>query len=390
MRYSKTIMRISIISVALGICVLIWAFAITTGFRKEIREKIIGFSGHLEIHYFDNNTSYEKRAILIEENMLETLKSVEQVACIRPIIHKAGIIQQNEVIEGLLFKGVAPDYPMQFFQKYLVKGHLPEYDSNNISNDILLSESLAKRLHLDTGGKIRVYFVQQPVRQRAFRICGIYNTGLSSYDNTLSLCDIRHLQKINGWNANQADGLEVTLHDFKQMEKAKSLINSLIPYDWTAETAKESHRELFDWMDLFDQNILVLVILISIVVCITLISTQLTLVLEQTSNIGVLKTLGTSNRLIRNVFLQISSKILLKGMLWGNGIALLVCLIQDKTHLIHLNPDNYFMDYVPMECLWQQVVSINLFVWAVTMLVLILPTHYITTRIRTVEAIRSK
>ena len=389
-RYARPIIRISVISVALGVCVMIWAFAITSGFRKEIREKVVGFAGHIEIHYFDNNISYEKQSIRTDSVNLEEIARLKEVADLQPDIHKAGIIQKEDVIEGVVFKGVSASFPFPFFQKHLVRGRLPVYEDSITSNDILLSESMARKLRLDTGDKIRVFFVQQPVRQRSFRICGLYNTGLSSYDNNLAVCDIKHLQKLNGWEANEVDGIEVMLHDFRQMESAKEKINALLPYDWIAETAKERHRNLFDWMDLFDQNILVLVILITIVVCITLISTQLTLVLEQTSNIGILQTLGASNNLIRNVFLTISGKILLQGLLWGNGIALAVCFLQNKTHLIRLNPENYFVDYVPMLCQWQHLLGINLFVWLVTMLVLILPTHYITTRIRTVEAIRSK
>lgn len=383
-------MHISVISVALGVCVLIWAFAITSGFRKEIREKAIGFSGHIDIHYFDNNTSYEKQAISLESINTNALRSLDEVTDIQPHIHKAGIIQVNDVIDGVLFKGIGTNYPTRFFNNHLVKGNLPEYNDSSNSNDILISEAMAKKMHLDTGDKIRVYFVQQPIRQRAFHICGIYNTGMSSYDNTLAICDIKHLQKLNGWESSQVDGIEVILHDFNQIETAKNRINKMLPYDWIGESVIESNRNLFDWMDLFDQNILVLVILITIVVCITLISTLLTLVLEQTSNIGILKTLGSNNGLIRNVFLYISGKILLKGLLWGNAIALLVCLIQNRTHIIKLNPENYFVDFVPMLCQWGEVVGINLFVWLVTMMVLILPTNYITRHIRTVEAIQSK
>ena len=389
-RHIQPALRISTISVALGVCVMIWAFAITSGFRKEIREKVVGFTGYIDIQYFDNNTSYEKQGICIDSLDFQSIDALPEVTRITSSVHKAGILQKEEMIEGIFFKGVGPDYPLDFFQKNLVRGELPSYNDSSTSNDILLSEAMAIKLRLDTGERIRVYFVQQPVRQRSFHICGIYNTGLNYYDKNFALCDIRHLQKLNGWGAGQVDGIEVALRDFEQMESAKNRINTLLPYNLQAVTAREQQRELFDWMELFDQNILVLVILITLVVCITLISTQLTLVLEQTPNIGILKTLGSGNRLIRNVFLFICGKILLKGLLWGNGIALLVCFLQNETHLLRLNPENYFVDYVPMLCQWQHLLGINLFIWAVTMLVLILPTHHITTRIRTVEAIRSK
>lgn len=388
--FSTLVIRISTISVALGICVMIWSFAITGGFRKEIRDKVIGFGSHIEIHYFDNNFSYEKRAISSQTQGLQDIASLPNVKKIQYCAYKAGILQTEHEIEGVVFKGIDSTYEPSFFKKHLVRGHFPDYANNSHSNDILISESIADKLQLDTGQKIRAYFIQEPVRQRSFRIAGIYNTGLGSFDQTYILCPLRHIQKLNGWPEDSVSSIEILLHDFEQLEETDASINERLPYNLVAENTKELHRDMFDWISLFDQNVLILVILITLVVCITLISTQLTLILEQTSTIGILQTLGCRPRDIQNIFLYISGRILLKGMLAGNVIAIVVCNIQQYTHLIPLDPKSYFMDYVPMMCQWQHVLEINVFILFVCIGILTLPAYYITRHIRTVDAIETK
>lgn len=389
-QYSRPIVRISAISVALGVCVLIWAFSITQGFRKEIQEKVSGFGAHIEIQYFENNTSYEKKAFSTDSLDLEKIRSIPGIRHLQCCASKAGVIQTEEEIEGVVFKGVGPDYDRNFFEKHLKKGCFPAYCDSNTSNDILISQAMAERLHLDTGERIRVYFVQEPVRQRSFRICGIYNTGLSTYDNSCALCDIRHIRKLNEWNESETDGIEILLDDFGSMDAKCEEINDEIPFYLLAQTTKDMHRDMFDWIDLFDQNVFILVLLITIVVCISLISTQLTLILEQIPNIGILKTLGCSNKDIRNIFLYICRSILLKGMLFGNCIAVGICFLQEWTHLLKLNPENYYMEYVPMPFCWQHLLVINIFIFAVSMATLILPTQFVAKKIRTVEAIETK
>lgn len=388
--FSKLVIRISITSVAMGICVMIWSFAITGGFQKEIRDKVIGFGSHIEIHYFDNNFSYEKKPISLNALKLNEIENLPEVRKVQACAYKAGILQTDEEIEGVVFKGIDASYDPDFFREHLVRGHFPDYAEDSLSNDIVISESIAEKLQLDTGQKIRAYFVQDPVRQRSFRITGIYNTGLASFDQAYIICPLRHIQKLNGWTKDSVNTLEILLNDFDQLEASTESVNAILPYNLVAENTKELHRDMFDWISLFDQNVLILVILITIVVCITLISTQLTLILEQIPTIGILQTLGCSPKDIRKVFLYISGRILLKGILIGNCIAILVCFIQQRTHLLHLDPKNYFMDYVPMMCQWQHVVGINVFILVVCIGILILPTYYITRHIRTVDAIETK
>ncbi|MBQ2488356.1 MAG: ABC transporter permease [Bacteroidales bacterium] len=389
-RFSKPILWIATISVGLGVCVMIWAFAITSGFRKEIREKVVGFGSHIVIQRFDNNQSYEKQPFSTHSLPLSKIERLPNVRCVQKCASKAGIIQTNEEIEGILFKGIDSNYDSSFFTRHLIRGHFPNYAHESETNDILISSHLANRLQLDTGEKIRVYFIQNPVRQRSFNIAGIYNTGLGNYDQTYALCAIRHIQKLNNWTEDSVDAIEILLHDFDKMENTCSRINHALPYQLTAETTKKMHPDMFEWIALFDQNVIVLVILITIVVCITLISTLLTITLEQIPAIGMLQTLGCTTKDIRNIFLFISRRILLKGMLIGNAAAMLFCMMQQKTHMLRLDPKNYFMDYVPMLCQWQHILGINLSVFAVGICFLLIPSHFVTKQIRIVDALDTK
>lgn len=369
---------------------MIWSFAITGGFRKEIRDKVVGFGSHIVIQYFDNNQSYEKQPFSMQEEAFEKIARLPNVKKIYGCAGKAGVFQSGEEMEGVLFKGIGTDYPPQFFTRHLVRGVFPDYNDPENANDIIISEHLAKRLRLDTGDKVRTYFVQEPIRQRNFRIAGIYNTGLATYDETYAICSIRQIQKLNNWAETDVDAVELLLEDMEKMDATCEEANRILPYQLNAETARTLHPDMFDWISLFDQNVLVLVILITLVVCITLISTQLTITLEQIPTIGILQTLGCSPKDIRNIFLYISGGILVKGILAGNMIALIVCQIQQRTHLIRLDPKNYFMDYVPMLCQWRQIIGINLFVLFVSLLLLTIPAHRVAKRIRIVDAIDTK
>lgn len=389
-RFSKPIVNISIISIALGVCVLILVFAITAGFRKEIQDKVIGFGSHIEITYFDNNESYQKVPIDKNSSYVSQIQGLPNVKSIHTYAMKAGIVKTESEIEGIVLKGVDDGYDFSFFQKHLVKGELLHIHDSNTVNDILISETIAIRLHLDTGSKLLIYFVQDPPRQRIFKVKGIYKTDMTSYDETFALCDLKHIQKLNDWTRDQIDGFEITLYDFDQLEKTNDEINAMIPYDLIAQTIISRNKNLFDWIGLFDQNILILLILIIIVICISVVSTQLTLILEQISTIGILKTLGCNHTTIRNIFLNISGSILLKGLLAGNSIGLFLCFMQHQFHVIKLNPQNYFMPYVTIEVVWYHLVMINVFVLLASLLVLIFPAYFVTRKIQIVDSIRFK
>lgn len=387
-RFSKPIVTISIISIALGVCVLILVFAVTTGFRSEIQNKVIGFGSHIEISYFDNNESYQKIPIHKNSSFVFQIKQMPNVKNIQVYASKAGILKTEDEIEGIVLKGIDVDYDHLFFSKHLVKGEIIKLRDSAIVNDILISEITAKRLHLDTGSKLIIYFVQEPPRQRVFIVKGIYKTDMASFDERYAVCDLKIIQKLNDWNRDQIDGFEINVFDFNQLDITNDEINDLIPYNLNAQTIVSRNKSLFDWIGLFDQNISVLLILIIIVICISVISTQLTLILEQISTIGILKTLGCTHKNIRNIFLHISTLILIKGLLIGNAVGLFLCFIQNQWHIIKLNPQNYYMSYVPIEIIGTHLLIINGLVVIASVAVLIIPAYFVTRKIQIVDAIR--
>ncbi len=387
-RFSKPIVVISIVSVALGVSVLLLVFAITTGFRKEIRNKIIGFGSHIEINYFDNNESYQKYPIDKQSPFLQEIRALDNVSNIQSYAMKAGIVKVENEIEGIALKGVGEDYDLEFFRKKLQRGRLLNINDSVTSNEVLISQTTADRLHIDTGSKMLFYFVQDPPRQRVLHVVGVYKTDMANYDKTIAFCDIKHIQKLNDWTSNQIDGFEIILSDFNKLEETTDAINAIIPYNLLARSVVERNKDIFNWIGLFDQNILVILILVIIVICISLVSTQLTIILEQISTIGILKTMGCNNVNIRDIFVNISRNILIKGMIIGNVVGLSLCYLQYKYHLIALDAINYYMSYVPISLEWQHVLLVNAIVLLISLFTLLFPAYFVARKIQIIDAIR--
>jgi lipoprotein-releasing system permease protein len=381
-------MIISIISVALGVSILILAFAVTSGFKSEIRGKIVGFGSHIEIVRFDNNNSYESVPILTDFDFYNDILALENVLSIQSVATKAGIVKGEQDIEGVVFKGVGEEYNSSFFEKHLVKGRFIQMSDSVVSNEIIVSEILANKLHLDTGQRLLAYFVQNPVRQRMFTITGIYNTGLGTHDKNIILADIRQMQKLNDWDKNRASGIEILLKDFDKIDYTNEQINELLPPDMQSNTIIERHREIFDWLDLFDQNVYILILLIIIVATVSLTSTQLTISLEHISTIGILKTLGCTNVVIRNIFLYISARILGYGLLFGNLIALTICYLQHIFKIITLNSENYFVSFVPIQVDVWNVLLINAGTILISLAILLIPSYFVAQKTKAIDALR--
>ena len=387
-RVSKPVVMISIITVALGICILLLTFAITAGFRNEIRDKVVGFGSHIEIAHFDNNFSYESSPVFINTQLISSIKRIKGVANIQPFTTKAGIVKTENDVEGVVFKGIDARYDSLFFVKNLVKGNFLLLSDSTTSNDVLVSETLAKKLQLDVGQKFMAFFIQNPVRQRMFTIKGIYNTGFGTYDKTYIICDIAHLQKLNDWKNDCVGGLEILIDDFDNINRINNAVNDVLPYDLQSTTIIDRNRDIFDWIRLFDQNVLILIFLVVITTGVSLISTQLILSLEHISTIGLLKSLGCTTTAIRNIFLFLSARILSLGLLFGNAIGLLFCLVQNRFHLITLNPDNYYVSYVPVDVQCLHVILINIGAILISFSVLIIPAHFVARRTSAINALR--
>jgi len=391
---SRPIISIATLGIALGLSVMILAIAIVTGFKAGITEKLTGFGSHIQISNYDNNNSFETYAI--DKNLvpIERLSQIEGIKHIQTYATKPGIIKTKEEIQGVVLNGASLNHDWSFFKDKLVEGEIINMIPTKKSNQVLISEKLAKLLHLNVGEKLIMYFVQDPIRQRAFTISGIYNSGMDEFDKLFVICDMRHIQKLNNWEDNQVSGIEITIDDFKKLAETKELIRNNITgifsddgSTFKVRTIKQKYPQIFNWLEMLDVNVWIILGLMILVAGFNMVSGLLIIILEKTNMIGILKALGTDNWSVRKIFLYQSSMIIGKGMLLGNLIGIGICLIQYHFQLISLDPVNYYLDTVPINLNWFHLLLLNIGTLIATVSMLLVPSYWIT-RITPSKAIK--
>ena len=301
---------------------------------------------------------------------------------------KVGILKVSDQVEGIVLKGIDSTFSWDLFQTHIMAGNPLLYHSDSVSNKILISKTLASKLQLQIGDKVGAYFVQEPPRQRSFVVEGIYQTDLPEVDNRFVLTDLRHVQKLNDWTPEQISGIEILIDNYNQLDVLGKQVHHEIPYNLKAETIKQLYPNIFEWLALSDTNAIVLLIITIIVCIITMISTFFIVVLEQTKNIGILKTMGLNHKQVVKLFLIIASRLILRGLCWGNIIGLGIGILQTTLHIIPLDPAVYYVSYIPIAIHSVTVLWVNLLVFSACLLTLLLPAIYISKRISPVEAIR--
>ena len=384
--YTKPILRIAILAIALSVAVMLISIMVVTGFKNDISDKIIGFGSHITISNFTNNQSYESEPISVEQDFYPSITAVEGVKHISTFATKAGIIKTTDEIQGVVLKGVSSDYDWTFFKDNLVSGSVFEVNDSVKSNQILISENISKTLDLNVGDGLVMYFVQNPPRVRKFHISGIYNTAMSDFDKLFVLGDINHIQALNGWENNEVGGFEIQLTNFDDLDEITDEVYNLTPYNLNAQSIKEKTPQIFNWLDLQDVNVQVILILMLIVGVINMITALLILILERTKTIGILKALGATNWSVRKIFLYSAVNLIVKGLLVGNAIALSFAFLQKQFSLISLDPATYYMDTVPINFDLTYILLLNIGTVVVCYLVLIVPSVIIT-KITAIKAI---
>ena len=375
--YTRPIIRIAILAVALSVSIMLLSVFILSGFKAEISDKVFGFGGHIVISKFSYNQSYENDPINYSKEIVSKIESIDDVENIQKFTTKAGIIKKEEEILGVIIKGVGQDYNWKFFEKNLVFGELPIYDSVT-SNKVLISENISKKMKLEIGDDLVMYFVQKPTRVRKFIISGIYKTGLTEFDEITVLADIRHIQKLNNWNNNQIGGYEVLLSNIDNLQYNSDLIDETIDFDLKAISIKDKYPQIFDWLRLQDFNVLIILILMLIVGGVNMITSLLIIILEKSRLIGVLKAIGATNWDIRKVFIYNSLYIISSGLLFGNMIALSFSIAQKFFNLIKLDENIYFMSYVPIKIEFVSLLLINFGTIIICYLILVIPSIVIS------------
>ncbi|OWY24787.1 ABC transporter permease [Sphingobacteriales bacterium UPWRP_1] len=389
--FSGFIITIAVAAVALSVAVMLITTATVNGFQNQISRKIFGFWGHIHISKFDLNQSYEDiHPVSIYQSFYPGLDTVPGIKHIQVYAHKAGIIKTDTEIEGIVLKGIGKDFDWTFFKEYLTDGNIISVTDTVKSNDILISNTTARRLSLKTGDKLAVYFVQDPPLVRKFTISGIYKTGLEEYDEKYALIDIRHIQKLNKWEEDEVGGFEVFLNHTEELNHFSDLIYYQIAgQDLQSQNIREINPNIFEWLELQDMNERVILALMTIVAIINMITALLILILERTNMIGILKALGATNWSIRRIFLYNAMYIVGWGLVIGNVLGLGICLLQQHFGFITLPEESYYLSVAPIDINPVTIIVLNLATMVVCLIALVWPS-YLVTAINPIKAIRFK
>jgi lipoprotein-releasing system permease protein len=385
--FSKPIIRISIVAIALGIAMMTLSLSIVQGFQAEIEKKITGFGAHIQISTYDSRGLLENKPISKNRDFVPTLLKIDGIHHIQTFANKAAILQFKENNYGVVMKGVGPDYKWSFFEQYITEGNIPKLDSSIKTNDILISSTIANKLQLKNGDEVLAYFVQQPPRTRKFKICGIYSTGFGEMDEQIILGDIQHIQKLNGWEDHQIGGFEVLIDDIERVEELDEKVYEAIDYDLSSTSIKDARPDIFNWLELQDINVIIIISLLVLVCGIDMISALLILILERTNMIGILKAVGAQNASIRKIFLYNASYLIVMGLFWGNLLGSGISLLQLKFGFMTLPQEAYFIDKVPIQFDFINLLLLNVGTLICCFVMLLIPSGIIA-RISPVKAIR--
>jgi len=382
--FSATVSRIGMVSVALGIAVGIIAFSILLGFKQTIKDKVFLFGAHLKLSTFSLNESAEENPMSINLPIFKSLPP--SIVYKQAVAHKAGILKTPDELQGAILKGVGPDFNWKTFNQTLVKGKPIDFSDSALTTQVILSNKIAKALRIDVGQSLNMYFVQNPPRARKLTVVGIYETDVEEFDNQLIIGNIALVQRLNGWDKNTIGSYEFFVDDFNNLRSIESNLKKQLPPDLRVESVTRRFPALFDWLNMLDQNTLILMSLILLVACFNIISVLLVMMMERTSMIGLLKTLGSPNGQIRKIFFYIGIQLAIKGLLLGNLLGIGLCLIQKNFKIIPLDPINYSMSFVPIQFDWQMIIILNISTLVIIALILIIPTLIIAS-IRPIQAL---
>jgi lipoprotein-releasing system permease protein len=387
--FSKLIVRIAIIGIMLGLGVMILSIAVIKGFKGEIKDKVRGFAGDIQIIKLDNNNSYENSSFVDSAAVVKNIRSLKQVVSITPYATKPGIIKANNEIEGVVLKGVDKTYKWDYIKKSLVSGSVMDFKDSTLQ--ILISQYTANRLKLKAGDDLLMYFIKegQPARKRKFKIKGIFNLGVDEVDKTFVISDLALIRRLNNWKKSEIGSYEVRVNDFNMVGSTADAIDDILPIILKSNTIIENYPTIFEWLKLLDVNTVVMLVLMTAVAVINMISALLIMILERTAMIGIFKAMGAGNWVIQKIFLYNAAYLIGVGLLLGNLLGLGIGYFQQSTHFFKLDQASYYMTFVPIKFEAGDVIMLNVSTLVVCLLVLIIPSMLVT-RISPVKAIRFK
>ena len=389
-KVSRPAIRIATIGVAIGLAVMIITVSVVLGFKHTIRDKVVGFGSHIQVHNIMNYNGSDPHPICANDSLMKAIESIDGVAHAERFSTTQGILKTDEDFLGVAFKGIAAEYDTTFLHKHLVEGSIPEFSDSVSHYKLLISKMIADKMRLKAGDRVYGYFIDgEDVRTRKFTVSGIYQTNMTRFDETLCFTDLYTASKLNGWTDNQATGIEVIVKDFDHLgETADQFIDNVNRTSdeqgnaLTTDTIYELYPQVFSWLELLDINVWIILTLMVCVAGFTMISGLLIIILERTQMIGILKALGARNKTVRHTFLWFSVFIISQGLLFGNIVGIGLVLLQQYTGIITLDPQTYYVSEAPMELNIPLIVMINLATLLICVFVLIAPSFLISHEIR--------
>ena len=385
-KVSRPAIHIATAGVAIGLAVMIISVCVVLGFKHTIRDKVIGFGSHIQVADFLTLQQMEQYPIVIDDSMIDVLKHIPDVAHVQRFAMKEGILKTDSDFLGVAFKGVGPEFDSTFIHNNMVEGSIPHFSDSVSHNQILVSQLMADKLHLKSGQRIFAYFFDNNgVRTRRFTIAGIYQTNLKKYDETIVFTDLYTAVKLNGWESDQASGAELSVNNFDNLDMVESRVISKVKgtvdhygETYSSATIKELNPQIFQWLDLMDLNVWIILALMLVVAGVTMISGLLIIILERTSMIGILKALGARNKTIRHTFMWFAVFIIGKGMLIGNILSLGLLALQQAFGIIKLDAQTYYVSTVPVEINALYIVALNVATLLISVFMLVAPSYLIS------------
>lgn len=393
-RVSRPAIRIATVGVSLGVAVMIIAVCVVFGFKQEVQQKVMGMAGHVQVLNYDYQINLEQHPIVIDDEMMNTLKSVSGVKHVQRFCSHPGMLKTEQSFQGVLLKGVGPDFNPDFLKEHMVDGELPTFCDTASTQNIVISRKLSKELKLSVGSKVYAYFFDGNVRARRFTVKGIYATHMSEFDKSIVFTDIYTTHRLAQLEPDQFSGAEITVDNLEQLDQVAMKVADKVNHQsdrygatYTSPSIRELYRGIFSWLTLLDTNVWVILCLMMAVASFTMISGLLIIILERTQFIGTMKALGASNSRLRSLFLYFASFIIAKGVLWGNVVGLGLVALQYFTHFIQLDAETYYVESVPVLFDWLFIIGINVGTLIVSFIVLVLPS-YLVSRIHPARSIR--
>jgi lipoprotein-releasing system permease protein len=386
-QFSSSIYKIAISSIAIGLAIMLVALLILGGFQKTIKDKVFSFAGHMQVTKYTLSNSFDESPISIATDFFQNYQDLDFIKHVQGVAYKAGLLKTEEAVEGVVIKGIGVDYDTINFYSNLVEGRFPDVSSEDYSTEIIISKEIAQLLRLELGEKVIMYFVQNPPRYRQLEIVGVYETGLEDFDERMIIGDIRMIQRLNDWRVDQVGSFEVFIKDNIDEEVAESIVFDKVDADQFVNLTSKKYPQYFEWLELLNQNVRLFLVLILFVACFNMVAVIFILTMERTPMIGMLKSMGAQNKLIRNIFLMSGLRLTFKGLLWGNAVAIGAAALQFYFHLIPLDQENYYMSSVPILWDFKMILGLNLLVLVVVLISLFLPVWFIA-RMKPIKAIR--